>query len=192
MNEKEYGVISKEKVADGARRRKAVVLTADKFEDMEVYVPVFRLVDAGWEVDIAAPKLGQITGESGWYYIMANKTIDEVDPDAYDLLLIPGGSPEGAPTIVRNTKKAQDIARSFFAKNKPVAAICHGPYLLVSSDLVKGRRLTSFWGDGVPDEIKKAGGSWVDEVVVVDGNLVTSRWPMDLAAFTREMMKLVG
>src|SRR3989344_1364673 len=121
MDKKEYGVISKEKDTDGVKRRKAVVLTADKFEDMEVYVPVFRLVDAGWEVDIAAPELGQITGESGWYYIIANKTIDEIDPDDYDLLLIPGGSPKGAPTIVRNIKKAQDIARSFFATNKPVA-----------------------------------------------------------------------
>ncbi|MBU6415429.1 DJ-1/PfpI family protein, partial [Patescibacteria group bacterium] len=107
-----------------------------------------------------------------------------------DLLIIPGGSPEGAPTTVRNIKKAQDIAKSFFAKQKPVAAICHGPYLLVSADLVRGRRLTSYWGDGVPEEIQKAGGIWVDEPVVRDGNLVTSRWPMDLGAFTREMMKL--
>jgi len=65
-------------------------------------------------------------------------------------------------------------------------------YLLVSSDLVRGRRLTSYWGDGVPEEITKAGGTWEDKAVVVDGNLVTSRWPMDLGAFTREMMKLVG
>ena len=70
-----------------------------------------------------------------------------------------------------------------------MAAICHGPYLLVSADLVAGRRLTSFWGDGVPDEIRAAGGIYVDEDVVVDGNLITSRWPMDLPAFIQEVMR---
>lgn len=190
MSENEYGVVSKENREINASSKKAVVLTADKFEDMELYVSVFRLAEAGWEVDIAAPERGKITGESNWYFVIANKKIDEINPDEYDLLIIPGGSPEGAPTTVRNIKKAQDIAKSFFAKQKPVAAICHGPYLLVSADLVRGRRLTSYWGDGVPEEIQKAGGIWVDEPVVRDGNLVTSRWPMDLGAFTREMMKL--
>ena len=185
----EYGVIPQETIGEEAR--KAIVLSADKFEDLELYVPVFRLVEAGWKVDIAAPEKGKITGESNWYYIIANKTIDEIAPDDYDLLFIPGGSPGGAPTTVRNNPKAVEIARSFFAKNKLVAAICHGPYLLVSADLVRGRRLTSFWGDGVPEEIKAAGGQWEDKDVVVDGNLVTSRWPMDLAAFLREVMKMV-
>ena len=187
MAKDEYGVIPQE----FSSRRKAVVLTADKFEDMELYVPVFRLIEAGWKVDIAAPKRGKITGESGWYFIIANKTINQINPDDYDFLLIPGGSPHGAPTTVRNNKKAQEIARSFFEKKKPVAAICHGPYLLVSADLVKGRKLTSFWGDGVPEEIMHAGGKWLDKDVVVDRNLVTSRWPMDLSAFTRELMKIV-
>lgn len=190
MAEPVYGVIPQ--LAQGQTTRKAVVLSADKFEDLELYVPVFRLIEAGWIVDIAAPQVGNINGESDWYYILANKTLDEVDPDDYDLLLIPGGHPDGAPTTVRRNQHAQDVARSFFALNKPVAAICHGPYLLVSADLVRGRRLTSYWGDGVPQEIMKAGGTWVDQDVVVDGNLVTSRWPMDLSAFTREVMNLVG
>lgn len=190
MAEPEYGVIPQD--AHHENGRKALVLSADKFEDMELYVPVFRLIEAGWHVDIAAPQKGKITGESNWYYIMANKTIDEVDPEEYDALIIPGGSPDGAPTTVRKNKKAVEIARSFFARHKPVAAICHGPYLLVSADLVRGRRLTSYWGDGVPEEIKQAGGIWEDNEVVVDGNLVTSRWPMDLAAFTRELMSMIG
>lgn len=185
----EYGKIPQ---SVDARAAKALVLSADKFEDLELYVPVLRLIEAGWKVDIAAPEEGKITGESNWYYIIANKHIDDVDPDEYDLLLLPGGKPDGAPTTVRNNSRAVEIARSFFAGNKPVAAICHGPYLLVSADLVRGRRLTSYWGDGVPEEIINAGGTWEDADVVVDGNLVTSRWPMDLAAFSREMMKLVG
>jgi protease I len=169
---------------------KAVVLTADMFEDMEVFFPVFRLLEEGWQVDIAAPTLNELNGEHG-YTLKPDKTIDDVNPREYDLLIIPGGSPEGAPSTVRKIKKAQEIARFFLAQNKPTASICHGPYTLVSADLVKGRHLTSYWHDGVPEEIKKAGGIWEDRDVVVDGNLVTSRWPMDLPAFTREIIKMV-
>jgi protease I len=170
---------------------RAVILTADHFEDMELFFPYFRLLEAGVAVDIAAPETGVIHGEHG-YSLQVTKTIADVDPDKYDLLVVPGGFPDGAPATVRKVKKAQAIAKSFFAKNKPVASICHGPWLLVSADVVKGRRLTSYWHDGVPEEIKAAGGIYEDNDVVVDGNLVTSRWPMDLPAFTREMMKLIG
>ena len=171
--------------------RKAVVLTADKFEDLEVLYPLFRLMEEGWHVDIAAPTREEIYGEHD-YPLTPSKTIDEVNPDEYDLLLIPGGAPDGAPATVRNVKEAQDIAKAFFAKNKPVGSICHGPYTLISANLVKGRHLTSYWHDGVPEEIKKAGGIWEDKEVVVDGNLVTSRWPMDLPAFMREVKKLIN
>ena len=171
--------------------RRAVVLTADKFEDMEVYFPVFRLQEEGWKVTIAAPTMATIYGEHG-YGLEPDTTIDQVNPDDYDLLIIPGGSPDGAPSTVRKNAKAQDIARSFFAKNKPVAVICHGPYTLVSAGLVKGRHLTSYWHDGVPEEIKAGGGIWEDKDVVVDGNLVSSRWPMDLPAFMREVMKVAN
>ncbi len=173
------------------KRRKAVILTADQFEDMEVFFPLFRLLESGWHVDVAAPTKEHIQGEHG-YMLAPTKMIDEVDADDYDLLIIPGGSPDGAPSTVRKIKRAQDIAKSFFKKNKSVASICHGPSTLVSADLVKGRRLTSYWHDGVPQEIQKAGGTWEDEAVVVDGNLVTSRWPMDLPAFMHAVMAMVG
>lgn len=175
---------------DSISKPRAVVLTAETFEDMEVFFPVFRLLEQGWQVDIAAPDRKEITGEHG-YILQPDKIIAEINPDEYNLLVIPGGSPVGAPATVRKLRKAQEITRSFFEKNKPVAAICHGPWTLVSAGVVKGRHLTSFWHDGVPDEIKKAGGIWEDKEVVVDGNLVTSRWPMDLPAFMREMMKMV-
>lgn len=118
------------------KKRKAIVLTADQFEDMEVFVPVFRLMEEGWQVDIAAPKIEELHGENG-YSLMPEKTIDEVDPDDYDLLLIPGGSPGGAPSIVRKIEKAREIARDFFAKNKHVASICHGPWTLADAGVVK-------------------------------------------------------
>ena len=171
-------------------KQKAVILTADQFEDMELFFPWFRLIEEGVHVDIAAPKKEEIHGENG-YALEPDMTINEVNPDDYDLLILPGGSPHGAPSTVRKHPNAIKIAKSFFAKNKPVAAICHGPYTLISADLVKGRHLTSYWHDGVPEEIKKAGGIYKDKEVVVDGNLVTSRYPMDLPFFTKEMIKLL-
>ena len=170
--------------------RKAIVLTADQFEDMELFFPVFRLLEEGWQVDVAAPSAKEISGEHG-YSLKPDKTIAEVDPAEYDLLVIPGGAPDGAPATVRRLKKAQDVARAFMTEGRPVASICHGPYTLVSADLVRGRHLTSYWHDGVPEEIRKAGGIWEDKEVVVDGNLVTSRWPMDLPAFMREVLRMV-
>lgn len=172
-------------------KRKAVVLTADKFEDMEVYIPVYRLLEAGWYVDVAALKMGTIRGERG-YPIEPTITIDNVNPDDYDLLLIPGEFPDGAPHTVRKIEKALAITKSFFAKNKPVASICHGPWTLAFADVVNGRHMTSYWHDNVPEDLKKVGAIWEDADVVVDGNLVTSRWPMDIPAFTREIMKLAA
>ncbi len=169
---------------------RVLILTANEFEDMELFFPYFRLLEEGVKVDIAAPQKGVIHGEHG-YSLEIIKTIEEVNPDLYQLLLIPGGFPDGAPATVRKNIKAQEIARSFIAKNKPVAAICHGPWLLISANLVSGRHLTSYLHDGVPEEIKAAGGIFINKEVVVDGNLVTSRWPMDLPAFVREMVRLI-
>ena len=172
--------------------KRAVLLTADQFEDMEVMYPLMRLQEAGWQVDVAAPKKEAIHGEFGYAELMPDLLIEKVDPDKYDLLIIPGGSPEGAPAVVRKIKKAHEITQDFFAKNKPVASVCHGPWTLADSGVIKGRHLTSYWHDGVPESVKEAGGIWKDEEVVVDGNLVTSRWPADLPAFMREVMKLVN
>ena len=171
--------------------KKAIVLTADKFEDLEVFVPVFRLMEEGWKVDIAAPKIEMLHGENG-YSIKPDKNFNQVKPDDYYLLVIPGGKPGGAPSIVRKSERAREITRDFFSKNKHVASICHGPWTLADSGVVKGRHLTSFWHDGVPESVKKAGGIWEDKEVVVDGNLVTSRYPMDLPYFCREMIKLIS
>ena len=169
---------------------KAIILTADKFEDMELFFPYFRLLEEGLTVDVTAPKKGQIVGEHGHEFEI-EKTFNDINPNDYDLLLIPGGSPSGAPSVVRKDPKAQSIAKSFFSSNKPVCSICHGPWLLASSGLVNGRHLTSYWHDGVPEDIKKAGGIYEDKEVVVDGNLVTSRYPGDLPAFMRETMRIV-
>ena len=171
--------------------KNALILTADKFEDLELFYPMFRLLEAGWNVDVAAPTKKEIGGEHG-YSLEPALTFDEVKPERYSLLIIPGGFPDGAPATVRKNKKAQEITKAFVQKDKPVASICHGPWTLASSGVVKERRVTSYWHDGVPEDIKKAGGIWEDKDVVVDGNLITSRWPMDLPAFMREAMKKIS
>ena len=183
--------IEKEKFISKDQKFKAIILTADRFEDMELFFPYFRLLEEGVQVDVAAPKKQKLTGENGYIFENVDLIFKEVDPEMYDLLVIPGGAPDGAPTIVRKNETAVEITRAFFKTNKPSAVICHGPYTLVSADVIKGRHLTGYWYDGVPEEIKAAGGLYEDKEVVVDGNLVTSRWPADLPAFMRETMKMV-
>ena len=136
---------------------RAVVVSADGFEDTELLIPYFRLLEEGALVRIAAPTREEIGGENG-YSLLPDLTFDEVDPDAYDLLVIPGGFPDGAPATVRDGPRARAIARAFMAADKPVATICHGPWLLAAADVVRGRHLTSYWHDGVPEDVRAAGG----------------------------------
>ncbi len=165
---------------------KALIISADNFEDSELLVPYYRLKEAGIEVDVAAPRPGRITGKHG-YEVAVNMTTAVVEAGRYDLLVLPGGK---APETVREDPAALEIARFFFARNKPVAAICHGPQTLISAGLVKDRRVTCY--RNVAAEMKEAGALYEDSEVVVDGNLVTSRQPGDLPAFMRETMKLLG
>jgi protease I len=165
---------------------KALIISADNFEDSELLVPYYRLKEAGVEVTVASLKSGTIKGKHG-YEVAVDKTLDEVEADDYALLILPGGA---APAVVRKESKALEIARSFFARSKPVAAICHGPQILISADLLQGRHATCY--KLVADELKEAGGLYEDREVVVDGNLVTSREPADLPAFIRETMKQLG
>jgi len=165
---------------------KALIISADNFEDSELLVPFYRLKEAGVEVSVASLSRGAITGKHG-YEVAVDKTLDEVNTDDYSLLVLPGGK---APAAVRKEPKALEIARSFFAAGKPVAAICHGPQILISAGLLQGRRATCY--RSVADELKEAGALYEDREVVVDANLVTSRKPADLPAFMRETMKQLG
>lgn len=164
---------------------KALIISADGFEDLELLVPYYRLKEENIEVDIASIKKGKIKGIRN-YEIEANLSLDEVNPQEYDLLLLPGGK---APEIIRKEKKALDISKYFFEKNKPVGAICHGPQTLISAGLLKGRHATCY--KTVVDELKQSGAIYEDKEVVVDGNLVTSRMPSDLPYFLREVMRLI-
>jgi len=164
---------------------KALIISADNFEDSELLVPYYRLKEAGIEVTVASLKRRAIKGKHG-YEVSVDKTFEEVNPDDYAILVLPGGA---APALVRKEPKALEIARSFFARSKPVAAICHGPQILISAGLMQGRRATCY--KSVADELKEAGALYEDREVVVDANLVTSREPADLPAFMRETMKQI-
>ncbi|MHB1679153.1 MAG: type 1 glutamine amidotransferase domain-containing protein [bacterium] len=162
---------------------KALIISADDFEDTELLVPYYRLKEEGVHIDIASMRKGNIKGKHG-YEIEANKTLSEINADDYDMLILPGGK---APEAVRKDKDAVKIAKSFFAKGKPVSAICHGPQILVTAELLKDRHATSY--KTVVHELKEAGALYEDKDVVVDGNLVTSRQPSDLPVFLRETIK---
>ena len=164
---------------------KALIISADNFEDSELLVPYYRLKEAGVGVTVASLNRGALKGEHG-YDVAVDKTLDEVNPDDYAILVLPGGA---APALVRKEPKALEIARSFFARSKPVAAICHGPQILISAGLLQGRRATCY--KSVADELKEAGALYEDREVVVDAKLVTSRQPADLPAFMRETMKQI-
>jgi len=164
---------------------KALILSADNFEDTELLVPYYRLQEEGIQVDVASMKKGQIKGKHG-YDVEVDKTLKEVDPNDYDILILPGGK---APEAIRKEKDALEIAKDFFHKNKPVSAVCHGPQTLISAGLLRGRHATCY--KSVAKEMKDAGAIYEDKEVVVDGNLVTSRQPSDLPAFLRETMKLI-
>jgi protease I len=165
---------------------KILMISADNFEDLELFVPYYRLREEGFLVDLASIRKESIKGKHG-YEILADKTLKEINPGDYDVLVLPGGK---APETIRKEKEALEIAKHFFAKNKPVAAICHGPQTLISAGLLKGRRATCY--KSVAQEMKDAGAIYEDKEVVVDGNLVTSRQPSDLPAFMREMMKMIS
>lgn len=165
---------------------KALILSAHDFEDSELLVPYYRLLEAGYTVDVAAEKTGVIRGMHG-YEVHAVKSFADVDPNEYAVLILPGGK---APASVRKDPTANAIARHFIAGNKPVGAICHGPQTLISAGVLQGRRATCY--RTVEKELQEAGALYEDSEVVVDDRLITSRQPADLPAFMREMMKLLS
>ena len=165
---------------------KALVISANGFEDMELFYPSYRLKEEGWDVTLASTNTGTIAGKHG-YEAKVDTLISKVNPKDYDLLVIPGGK---APEEVRLDGGALRVVKHFFDENKPVAAICHGPQVLVSAEVVEERRLTCW--KGIRDDVIAAGGKYSDDAVIVDGNLVTSRMPDDLPSFMRETLKLAA
>jgi protease I len=168
--------------------KKIAILAADGFEQRELEGPLEALTAALADVNIISPHPGQIQGmrhmEKG-SPVKVNRTLDDADADDFDALVIPGGLYN--PDTLRSTPAAVEFARKFAEAGKPIAAICHGPWVLIEAGIVEGRRLTSW--PAIQTDVCNAGGEWVDEEVVVDNGLVTSRKPDDIPAFNRKMIE---
>ncbi len=158
-------------------------ITADGFEDTELLCPMYRFKEEGCQVDIAAPDWGEVKGKRG-YPVSANLALDEVEPSGFRMLFLPGGK---APDRLRTVPEVLDIVRAFDRDKRPIAAICHGPLILASAGLLKGRRATCYWK--VAGAIEQAGARYEDSPVVVDENLITSREPVDLPEFMKKVIE---
>ena len=163
--------------------KNVAIIAVDFVEDAELTTPRDRLRDAGADVKVYSPDGGSIQAAEGdtepTQKIDADGSFDDLDVERIDALVVPGGTVNADKLRVDST--AQTLARQVVGSGKPLAVICHGPWLLVSAGLVEGRRLTSY--HSLAEDIRNAGGSWVDAEVVVDRNLITSRNPGDLDAF---------
>lgn len=177
--------------SDRLKERKIAVLATNGVEQVELEEPTKALRDAGATVELVSTQEGEIRAhqhlDPGDTFTV-NRVVSEVDPAEYDALVLPGGVAN--PDFLRMDPHAVAFVGAFFAADRPVAAICHAPWTLVEADVVRGRRLTSF--PSLQTDLRNAGAEWVDEEVVVDGHLITSRKPDDLEAFCRETVNMVA
>jgi len=170
---------------------KVAILIDDGFEQVELVDPRKALDRAGAETHVVSPRDKQVRS---WVFkdwgaaFPVDAPLDTARPDDYDALLLPGGVIN--PDKLRMQPKAVEFVKAFFDAGKPVAAICHGPWTVIEAGEARGRRIASW--PSLKTDVRNAGGEWVDQEVVVDGNLVTSRKPDDIPAFNREMISLFG
>jgi protease I len=167
--------------------KKIVILVDNLYQEMEVWYPYYRLKEAGAQVVYAAANAAATYTSKLGYPAKSDLSYDQLDSDAWDGVIAPGGF---APDYIRRHEKAMKFVKECDRKNKLVAAICHGPWVLCSAGVLKDRRVTSFFA--IKDDVVNAGGIWEDGEVVVDRNLVTSRKPDDLPAFCRECINVLG
>jgi protease I len=169
--------------------KRVAILVADGFEQVEMTEPKKALDQAGAETRIVSPSKGKV---KGWQHtewgdeFPVDLPLGQARADEFDALLLPGGVMN--PDHLRRQPEVQRFVKAFFDAGKPVAAICHGPWTLIDAGVARGRKMTSY--ETIQTDLKNAGVDWVDQEVVVDGNLVTSRKPDDIPAFNRAMVEL--
>lgn len=157
----------------------------DIYEDLELWYPKLRLEEEGWKVVVAGPKAGDVYKGKHGYPCKADIDIGDVeDPLVYDALLVPGGF---APDKLRRDVNVLNIVRVMHEAKRPIASICHAGWILISADILRGRRATSTVG--IKDDMRNAGALWEDSPLVVDGNLISSRTPVDLPVFAAALVK---
>jgi len=168
--------------------KKIAILAADDYEDTELLYPYYRMQEAGAEVSLVgtASSADVVHSKHGYPVTIALKA-NEANADDFDAVIVPGGY---APDKLRRCTATLDFVSSLFGQEKVCAAICHAGWVLISAGVLQGKRATSF--SAIRDDMKNAGAGWVDEEVVIDGNLITSRYPDDLPAFCREIIKALS
>jgi protease I len=171
--------------------RKVAILATDGFEQAELMEPKRALDEAGATTHVVSIKSGEIKGwkSKDWGdSIRVDRTVDQVRASEYDALVLPGGVIN--PDHLRTEPKAVEFVKQFVQSGKPVAAICHGPWTLIEAGAVRGRKLTSW--PSLKTDLKNAGANWVDERVVLDGNVITSRKPDDIPAFSQKIIEEIA
>ena len=171
--------------------KKVAILVTDGFEQSELEQPRAALEKAGAKAEVVSPKSGSVRAwdeDDFGKNISVDVPLDDAAAESYDALLLPGGVMN--PDKLRMIPEAVQFVSHFFATGKPVAAICHGPQLLIEADVVRGRRLTSY--PSLKTDLRNAGADWVDEAVVTDQGLVTSRRPADIPQFNEKMIEEFG
>jgi protease I len=165
---------------------KAINLIHEQFEDLELWYPVLRLREAGLTVHIVGEKANYTYNGKHGVPAKSDLTYDEVKPEDYDALLVPGG---WAPDKIRRFPSVINIVQKMNNQNKPIGEICHAGLVLISAGIIKGKKVTSTLG--IKDDMVNAGGKWVDEEVVIDGNLISSRRPPDLPAYMKAFIQIL-
>ena len=165
---------------------RAAVLVEQQYQEMEVWYPLYRLREAGCKVTVVGPEEGQTYPSKLGYPVKSDRGAKHVSANDFDLLVIPGGF---APDYLRRHEGVLRLVSTMVEQGKVVAAICHGPWVLCSTQALKGRKATCFFA--IKDDVSNAGASYVDAEVVRDGNLITSRKPDDLPAFMQAIIQAV-
>jgi protease I len=168
---------------------RVAILVSDDFEQAELEEPRKALDEAGAKTSVVAPKAGSVQAmkhDDKTHKVPVDITLDAAKPEDFDALLLPGGALNA--DFLRMEPKAQEFVRSFDRSKKPIALICHAPWVMISAGLLKGRTVSGY--HTIQDDIRNAGGKWKDEEVVRDSNWVSSRQPSDIPAFNREMISL--
>jgi protease I len=164
--------------------KRAAVLVEQMYQEMEVWYPVYRLREAGCKVTLIGPEAGATFTSKLGYPVKSDKAARDVSANDFDLLVIPGGY---APDYMRRCEPMIRLVSTMAEQGKPVAAICHGPWMLCSTQALKGRKATCFFA--IKDDLINAGASYVDAEVIRDGNIITSRKPDDLPAFMQTIIQ---
>jgi protease I len=168
------------------KQARVAVLVEQQYQEMEVWYPIYRLREAGCKVTLVGPEAGATYPSKLGYPAKSDKAARDVSPDEIDALVIPGGF---APDFLRRQEGVIKLVRHFAEQGKPIAAICHGPWVLCSTTALRGKIATCFFA--IKDDVINAGANYIDAEVVRDGNIITSRKPDDLPAFVIELMKAI-